>query len=381
MKLFDVYPLLPVKPVSASGRTVTDENGVNYLDLYGGHAVISIGHSHPLYVERLTNQLHQIAFYSNAVENPLQETLAAKLGAISGYPDYSLFLCNSGAEANENALKLASFHNGRKKIVAFSGSFHGRTSAAVAATYDRSINAPVNLQHDVVFLPLNDFEKAAAEINETVCAVIIEGIQGVAGIIEPSDEFLQLLRAKCDASGAVLILDEVQSGVGRTGDFFAHQRSGIRPDLITMAKGLGNGFPIGAVLIAPGFEAKHGLLGTTFGGSYLACSAALAVLEIMEKESLMTNARLVGHLLKTQLEQIPGVTEVRGRGLMLGIGLKENCSPVRNRLLKEEKIFTGSSSCKKTLRLLPPLSLTLAESEQFLQSFSFILQKQPETVS
>lgn len=381
MKLFDVYPLLPVKPVSASGRTVTDENGVNYLDLYGGHAVISIGHSHPLYVERLTNQLHQIGFYSNAVENPLQETLAKKLGAISGYPDYSLFLCNSGAEANENALKLASFHNGRKKIVAFSGSFHGRTSAAVAATYDRSINAPLNLQHEIVFLPLNDFEKAAAEINETVSAVIIEGIQGVAGIVEPSDEFLQLLRAKCDASGAVLILDEVQSGVGRTGDFFAHQRSGIRPDLITMAKGLGNGFPIGAVLIAPGFEAKHGLLGTTFGGSYLACSAALAVLEIIEKESLMTNARLIGHLLKKRLEQIPGVVEVRGRGLMLGIGLEENCSPVRNRLLKEEKIFTGSSSCKKTLRLLPPLSLTLAESEQFLEAFSFILQKQPETVS
>lgn len=381
MKLFDVYPLLPVKPVSASGRTVTDENGVNYLDLYGGHAVISIGHSHPLYVERLTNQLHQIGFYSNAVENPLQETLAAKLGAISGYPDYSLFLCNSGAEANENALKLASFQNGRKKIVAFSGSFHGRTSAAVAATYNRSINAPVNLQHEIVFLPLNDFEKAATEINETVCAVIIEGIQGVAGIVEPSDEFLQLLRAKCDASGAVLILDEVQSGVGRTGDFFAHQRSGIRPDLITMAKGLGNGFPIGAVLIAPGFEAKHGLLGTTFGGSYLACSAALAVLEIIEKESLMTNARLIGHLLKKRLEQIPGVVEVRGRGLMLGIGLEENCSAVRNRLLKEEKIFTGSSSCKKTLRLLPPLSLTLAESEQFLEAFSFILQKQPETVS
>lgn len=381
MKLFDVYPLLPVKPVSASGRTVTDENGVNYLDLYGGHAVISIGHSHPLYVERLTNQLHQIGFYSNAVENPLQETLAKKLGAISGYPDYSLFLCNSGAEANENALKLASFHNGRKKIVAFSGSFHGRTSAAVAATYDRSINAPLNLQHEIIFLPLNDFEKAAADIDETVCAVIIEGIQGVAGIAEPSDEFLQLLRAKCDASGAVLILDEVQSGVGRTADFFAHQRSGIRPDLITMAKGLGNGFPIGAVLIAPGFEAKHGLLGTTFGGSYLACSAALAVLEIIEKESLMTNARLIGHLLKKRLEQIPGVVEVRGRGLMLGIGLEENCSPVRNRLLKEEKIFTGSSSCKKTLRLLPPLSLTLAESEQFLEAFSFILQKQPETVS
>lgn len=381
MKLFDVYPLLPVKPVSASGRTVTDENGVKYLDLYGGHAVISIGHSHPLYVERLTNQLHQIGFYSNAVENPLQETLATKLGAISGYPDYSLFLCNSGAEANENALKLASFQNGRKKIIAFSGSFHGRTSAAVAATYDRSINAPVNLQHEIVFLPLNDFEKAATEINETVSAVIIEGIQGVAGIVEPSDEFLQLLRAKCDASGAVLILDEVQSGVGRTGDFFAHQRSGIRPDLITMAKGLGNGFPIGAVLIAPGFEAKHGLLGTTFGGSYLACSAALAVLEIIEKESLMTNARLIGHLLKKRLEQIPGVVEVRGRGLMLGIGLEENCSAVRNRLLKEEKIFTGSSSCKKTLRLLPPLSLTLAESEQFLEAFSFILQKQPETVS
>jgi acetylornithine aminotransferase len=380
MKPFDVYPLLPVKPVSASGHTVTDANGIAYLDLYGGHAVISVGHSHPLYVKRLTAQLNQIAFYSNAVQNPMQEELAEKLGAISGYPGYSLFLSNSGAEANENALKLASFHNGRKKIIAFTGSFHGRTSAAVAATNDPSIQAAINLQHEVEFLPLNDMEMTAAKIDETVCAVIIEGIQGVAGICEPTDEFFHLLRAKCDTTGAILVLDEVQSGVGRTGDFFAHQQSGIKPDLITMAKGLGNGFPIGATLIAPHFKAKYGLLGTTFGGSYLACAAALAVLEIIEKESLLTNARMVGQFLKKQLALVPGVKQVRGRGLMIGVELEESCAAVRQRLLTEEKIFTGSSSCKKTLRLLPPLNLPLSAAEQFIQSFTHIMQAQPAAV-
>lgn len=379
MKPFDVYPLLPVEPVSASGCIVTANDGQQYLDLYGGHAVISIGHSHPLYLERLCSQLHRIGFYSNAVQNSMQEHVSEKTGTISGYPDYRLFLCNSGAEANENALKLASFKNGRKKIIAFSGSFHGRTSAAVAATNDPSINSVLNQQHEIVFLPLNDSEAAENSIDENTCAVIIEGIQGVAGIIEPTDPFLQLLRTKCCETGAVLILDEIQSGCGRTGDYFAHRRSGIKPDLITVAKGIGNGFPMGAVLISPEFEARHGLLGTTFGGNYLACAAAIAVIEIMETESLMKNAEQTGSYLMTQLKNVPGVKDVRGRGLMIGIELHENCAAVRNRLLKEEFIFTGSASCKKTIRLLPPLSLTLKEAEQFIGSFSKIMMNQPAT--
>ncbi|HTL82708.1 MAG TPA: aminotransferase class III-fold pyridoxal phosphate-dependent enzyme, partial [Bacteroidia bacterium] len=270
MKTFDVYPLLKQTPVKAENCIVTCSDGKEYLDLYGGHAVISIGHSHTEYVKALSSQLGKIAFYSNAVQNPLQEKLAEKIGKISGYENYSLFLCNSGAEANENALKLASFQNGRKKIVAFAGSFHGRTSAAVAATNDLSINANLNLQHEVVFLPLNDPGAAEKNITEEVCAVIIEGIQGVGGVIEPTNEFLQLLRKKCTETNSILILDEIQSGCGRTGKYFAHQFSGIQPDLITMAKGIGNGFPVGAVLISPAFQAKHGLLGTTFGGNYLA---------------------------------------------------------------------------------------------------------------
>lgn len=378
MKPFDVYPLLPVEPVSATGCTVHASNGKNYLDLYGGHAVISVGHSHPLYLERMCNQLHQIGFYSNAVQNSLQIEFAEKFGAISGYPDYNLFLCNSGAEANENGFKLASFQNGRKKIIAFSGSFHGRTSAAVAATNDSSINAVLNQQHEIQFVPLNDFSAAESAIDENTCAVIIEGIQGVAGIAEPSDAFLQMLREKCSASGAILILDEIQSGCGRTGNYFAHQRSGIRPDLITVAKGIGNGFPMGAVLISPDFKAKYGMLGTTFGGNYLACAAGIAVIEIMEKESLMKNAELIGSFLIRQLKSIPGIKEVRGRGLMIGIELEENCAAVRNRLLNEELIFTGSASCKKTIRLLPPLSISLKEAEQFVKSFSTVMH--PQTV-
>lgn len=376
MKPFDVYPLLPVNPVSASGAIVTDEHGKTYLDFYGGHAVISVGHSHPHYKQKLKTQLDKIAFYSNAVQNPLQEELAEKLGRISGCPDYALFLCNSGAEANENALKLASFHTGRKKIVAFKGSFHGRTSAAVAATDDAKINSVLNLQHEVVFISLEDFEAAAAAIDETVAAVIVEGIQGVAGIVEPSREFLSFLRKKCNAAGAVLILDEVQSGCGRTGDFFAHTAMSVQPDLVTMAKGLGNGFPVGAVLIAPHFNAKHGLLGTTFGGNYLACTAAIAVLEIMEAESLLSNARLLGQFLSNELAKIPGVKQVRGRGLMLGIELADDCGPVRKKLLEEKQIFTGSSSCKKTLRLLPPLNVTLAQCEQFIEAFSAVMEYQ-----
>lgn len=379
MKPFDVYPLLPVQPVRASGAIVTGADGIDYLDLYGGHAVISIGHSHPHFTDALKQQLERLAFYSNAVQNPQQEELAERMGKISGYEDYSLFLCNSGAEANENALKLASFHNGRKKIVAFTGSFHGRTSSAVAATNDVSIQAPLNQQHEITFIAMNDAEAAVETIDEETCAVIIEGIQGVAGIMEPSDEFLQLLQERCKQTGAVLILDEVQSGCGRTGDYFAHQQSGIRPSLITMAKGIGNGFPVGALLISPEFKARHGLLGTTFGGSYLACTAALAVIDVIETESLMTNARQIGHYLIAQLSGMSGVKEVRGRGLMIGVELEMPCAPVRTALLTQHHIFTGSSSCKKTLRLLPPLGITLQQAEQFVRAFSTILKKEPAT--
>ncbi len=379
MKTFDVYPLLSVTPVSAKGAILTDEKGIEHLDFYGGHAVISVGHSHPHYVNSLKTQLDKIAFYSNAVQNPLQEILAEKLGKISGYENHSLFLCNSGAEANENALKLASFHNERKKIIAFEGSFHGRTSAAVAATNDLSINAKINLQHEVEFIPLNDFEMADKKIDETVSAVIIEGIQGVAGVVEPTEEFLQFISKKCKETGSILILDEVQSGCGRTGDFFAHKKSGITPDLITMAKGLGNGFPIGAVLIAPHFKAKHGLLGTTFGGNYLACVAAISVLEIIKTESLQKNSEVIGHFLHSEISKIHGVKKVSGRGLMIGVTLEENCALVRNQLLNEHHIFTGSSSCKKTLRLLPPLNITIQQAETFVKSFSSVMKKQLTT--
>jgi acetylornithine/N-succinyldiaminopimelate aminotransferase len=376
MKTFNVYPLLPVTPVSAKGATVTDEKGIDYLDFYGGHAVISVGHSHPHFVKSLKNQLDKIAFYSNAVQNPLQEILAEKLGKISSYEDYSLFLCNSGAEANENALKLASFQNGRKKVIAFEGSFHGRTSAAVAATNDLSINANLNLQHEVIFIPLNDFETADKMIDESICAVIIEGIQGVAGVIAPSDEFFQFLETKCKSTGTILILDEVQSGCGRTGNYFAHSKSGIRPDLISMAKGIGNGFPVGGIFIAPHFKAKHGLLGTTFGGSYLACAAAISVIEIMETESLMKNSEMIGNYLIREISKMPGVKNVSGRGLMIGVTLEENCADVRTTLLNAHHIFTGSSSCKKTLRLLPPLSITIQQAEIFISAFSSVLQNQ-----
>lgn len=379
MKLFDVYPLLPVTPVHAQGAEITAENGKKYLDLYGGHAVISIGHSHPHYVAELTAQLQKIGFYSNAVQNPLQEKLAARLGEVSGMNAFNLFLCNSGAEANENALKLASFVNGRKKVIAFHGSFHGRTSAAVAATYDAKIVSPLNSNHEVEFLPLNDFEAASKAIDDTVCAVIIEGIQGVSGIHVPADDFLQHLRACCSKHGALLILDEVQSGVGRSGKFFAFQQSGIRPDLVTMAKGLGNGFPVGAVLIAPEIEAKHGMLGTTFGGNYLACVAALAVLDVWQNENLATHAESEGQWLIEQLQGIEGIKSIRGRGLMLGIELDFPCAKVRTILLEEHQIFTGSAACKNTIRLLPPLNVSRTQLEQFVTALSATLSsvKQP----
>jgi acetylornithine/N-succinyldiaminopimelate aminotransferase len=377
MKPFDVYPLYNIEPVKASGSWITDKTGQRYLDFYGGHAVISVGHSHPHYVRRLNAQLKNIAFYSNAVQNSLQEKLAEKLGVMSGYENYALFLCNSGAEANENALKLASFQNNRKKIVAFSGSFHGRTSAAVAATDDSSLIAALNAQHDIAILPFNNSAALETQLDETVCAVIIEGIQGVGGIQVPDHKFLQRLRELCDVHGIVLILDEVQSGYGRTGLFFAHQFAGIQPDLITIAKGMANGFPAGGVLIAPHFEARHGLLGTTFGGNHLACAAALAVLEIMETENLLENAQQMGDYLASRLKTMPGVKNVRGRGLMIGINTAANGAAIRKRLLDEHRIFTGFSGDKQTIRLLPALTIGQTEADFFLDAFSTVLQTKP----
>ncbi|WP_161887776.1 aspartate aminotransferase family protein [Pontibacter russatus] len=376
MNLFDVYPLFDIAPVKAKGAYLWDENGRRYLDLYGGHAVISIGHSHPHYLKRIARQLYDIGFYSNSVQMPLQQELAEKLGRLSGYPDYELFLCNSGAEANENALKLASFHTGRKKVIAFKGAFHGRTSAAVAVTDNPAIQAPINETDNVVFLPLNDinaFKESLQTHGPELAAVIIEGMQGVGGVHVPEKAFLQEIAAGCEQAGALLILDEVQTGYGRTGKFFAHQHAGIQPDLITIAKGMGNGFPIGGVLINPKIEAKHGLLGTTFGGNYLACVAALAVLEVMEEEKLMENAQHMGNRLIQELRQLPGVREVRGEGLMIGVELEEPCAPIRKQLLAEHGIFTGSSSDKNTLRLLPPLCIGAREVDTFLSAFESIL--------
>ncbi|TND07777.1 MAG: acetylornithine aminotransferase [Bacteroidetes bacterium] len=376
MKPFDVYPLFDIEPVKAAGSWLWDKSGNKYLDFYGGHAVISVGHAHPHYTARLKSQLEKISFYSNAVQNSLQEELAEKLGRFSGYPDYSLFLCNSGAEANENALKLASFRNGRKKIIAFGNSFHGRTSAAVAATHDPSITTSINRQHEVKFLPFDDEALAAMNIGSDVCAVIIEGIQGVGGIREPAATFLKKLRELCDRHQAVLILDEVQSGYGRTGKFFAHQFAEIGPDLITVAKGMGNGFPIGGVLISPAFEAKHGLLGTTFGGNHLACAAGLAVLEIMEKEKLVEHAQQTGETLMEKIRSIDGIKEVRGKGLMIGLETEAPAALVRKTLLEKYRIFTGSSGDKKTIRLLPPLNTGKTEVDYFLSALSAVTASQ-----
>lgn len=377
MKLFDVYPLLPITPVSASGCYVTDNLGTQYLDFYGGHAVISIGHNHPHYNELLQEQIRKIAFYSNAVINPMQEELAHRLGKISGKNSYQLFLCNSGAEANENALKLASFVNGRKKIVAFTGSFHGRTSAAVAATDDPSISSFLNSQHEIKFCQLNDFDEAELMIDDDTCAVIIEGIQGVAGVVEPEDEFLQHIELLCQKTGALLILDEVQSGCGRTGNYFAHQRSGIDPDMITIAKGIGNGFPIGAVLIAPHIQPKHGLLGTTFGGNYLACAAAMAVIDVMEKENMMVHNSEFGQWLISKLHGIDGVKSVSGNGLMIGVKFDQTVAPIRKQILKDHHIFTGSSSDPNTIRLLPPYCITDADAKKVINAFQQITIPQP----
>ncbi len=373
MKLFDVYPLFDITPVRGDGIYLYDDKGQQYMDLYGGHAVISIGHSHPHYVQMLEQQLHQIGFYSNSVKIPQQQELANKMGALSGYDDYHLFLCNSGAEANENALKLASFHNGRKKVIAFDGSFHGRTSLAVAATNDASIQAAVNDNANITFLPWNDEDALRMAIDDDVAAVIIEGIQGVGGVKIPSVSFLKSLRSLCDQYGVSLILDEIQSGYGRSGHFFAHQYAGIRADMVTMAKGMGNGFPVAGVLISDKYKARHGMLGTTFGGNYLACAAAIAVLDVIQQESLIGNATKVGSHLIEKLRGLPGVREVRGMGLMIGIELDVPCAPLRQKLLEDYHIFTGTSSNKNTLRVLPPLTLTQTQTDIFLSALSSCL--------
>ena len=374
MTLFNVYSLNPVEPVRGKGCFVYNAAGTEYLDLYGGHAVISIGHAQPDYVKAISEQAARLGFYSNSVENSLQTALAEKLGRASGYGDYSLFLCNSGAEANENALKLASFQTGRAKVLAFSKAFHGRTSGAVAATDNPSIRSPFNGTPNVEFTPLNDLEAARAKLaTREFAAVIIEGIQGVSGIHCPTDEFLRGLRAAATETGTQLVLDEIQSGYGRTGRFFAHQWAGIRPDLITMAKGMGNGFPIGGVLIAPHFEARPGLLGTTFGGSHLACAAAIAVLDVMEREKLVENAADTGEYLLGELRKADGPKEIRGRGLMIGIEIDGSGAEFRKKLLFGKHVFTGGAGAS-TVRLLPALCLTRELADRFLDAFDATLR-------
>lgn len=376
MDLFNVYPVNPINIVKAAGSTVWDEQGNEYLDLYGGHAVISIGHTHPHYVKRITEQLNQIGFYSNSIEIPIQKQLAQLLGEVSGKQDYHLFLCNSGAEANENALKLASFYNGRKKVIAFTKAFHGRTSLAVAATDNPSIVAPVNQTDNIIFLPFNDeaalqaaFDSYGAEIS----SVIIEGIQGVGGIREASKSFLQLIRSLTNQYDAVYIADSVQCGYGRTGEFYSHDWAGVQADIYTMAKGIGNGFPLGAISIAPKFKASYGLLGTTFGGNHLACAAAVAVLEVMKQDNLMANAAEVGAYLIEELGEIDQILEVRGRGLMIGIELPADLAHVKKDLLAINKIFTGEAK-PNVIRLLPALNITKAHADQFLTALKERLQ-------
>ncbi len=367
MKLFDVYSLYDIEPVKGSGNHVYTQDGTEYLDLYGGHAVISVGHAHPKYVDAVSNQVANLGFYSNSVLNSLQTKLAEKLGKASGYDDYSLFLCNSGAEANENAMKLASFATGRSKILAFGHAFHGRTSGAVAATDNANIQAPFNKTPNVEFIPLNDIEAVKTALSsKDFAAVIIEGIQGVAGIYEPTTEFMQALAKECKETGTLLILDEIQSGYGRSGKFFAHQHHDVKPDIITCAKGIANGFPMGAVLISPDIEAKKGMLGTTFGGNHLACAAAIAVLDIIEDENLIENAAAVGTYLIDELRKIPQISDVRGRGLMIGFEVDGfTGSDLRKKLLFDHHIFTGGAG-KMTVRLLPALNLSQNDAEKFI---------------
>ena len=367
MNLFDVYPLYNITPVKAVDCTITDENGVEYLDLYSGHGVISIGHTQPHYVAKLKEQLDNIGFYSNAIQNPLQVELAQKLGELSGYDDYSLFLCSSGAEANENALKLASFHNEKSRVIAFDNSFHGRTSAAVAVTDNKKIVAPINAQQVVTFLPLNQIDLVETELQKgDVCTVIIEGIQGVGGLDEGTTEFFQALEKLCKQYEAVLILDEVQSGYGRSGKFFAHQYHNIKADIICLAKGMGNGFPIGGILIAPHFKASYGLLGTTFGGSHLACAAGIAVLDVIKSEKLMDNVNAVSEYFMKAIQQVPEIIKVKGKGLMLGVEFDFDVSALRKKMIVEKHIFTGSANNKNLLRILPPLTITTAAIDTFI---------------
>jgi acetylornithine aminotransferase len=367
MKPFDVFPRWPIEPVRAQGCKIYDKNGVEYLDFYGGHAVISIGHAHPKYVSKLTEQVNKIGFYSNSVQIPLQDEYAEKLGQASGYPDYSVFMVNSGAEANENALKLAAFYNRRKKMVAFQNAFHGRTAAAVRVTDIAKYWTSNVMDLETVFLPWNDIEAVRETLQKgDVSSVIIEGIQGIGGIIVPDSQFLQQLHQVCEETDTVLILDEIQSGYGRTGKFFAHQYAGIRPDIITIAKGMGNGFPVSGMLIAPKFQAVHGQLGTTFGGNHLACAATIAVLEVMEEENLVENAARIGDYLMSELKQFPQIREVRGRGLMIGLEFDEPIKPLRDRLLFEQHVFTGATGTH-VFRLLPPLCLSKELAEEFLQ--------------
>lgn len=373
MKLFDVYPLFDLEIVSGKGCKVYDTNGTEYLDLYGGHAVIAIGHSHPYYLAKFKEQADKLIFYSNSVINSLQRELAAKLGEVSGYEDYSLFLVNSGAEANENALKLASFHTGRKRVVSFKKAFHGRTSAAVKVTDNPKIVSPVNDGMDVTFIEFGDVDGLKRELAANdVCAVIMEGIQGVGGIRIPDDEFMRTVRTLTEETGTMLILDEIQSGYGRSGKFFAHQFAGIRPDLITVAKGIANGYPMSGVLISPVFKPVYGMLGTTFGGNQLGCVAALAVLDIIKNENLIENAAKVGAFLMDKLAEIPGIKELRGRGLMIGMEFDYDIKELRKRLLFEQHVFTGVSGTN-VIRLLPPLVLSMDEAAEFIDRFKKLL--------
>uniref|UniRef100_UPI003217567A aspartate aminotransferase family protein n=1 Tax=uncultured Draconibacterium sp. TaxID=1573823 RepID=UPI003217567A len=378
MKLFDVYPLFNITPVKAEGCYVWDSEGKKYLDLYGGHAVISIGHSHPTYVEKISSQLSQIGFYSNSVQNPLQKELAEKLGVVSGCEDYQLFLCNSGAEANENAIKLASFITGKKKIISFKKGFHGRTSAAVSITDNPKIIAPVNESSNAIILPFNDIEATEEALRKgDVAAVIVEGIQGIGGIHVPDERFLTELKKLTEKYVAVLVLDEIQSGYGRSGKFFAYQYADVKPDMITMAKGMGNGFPIGGVLIQPEIEPWFGMLGTTFGGNHLACAAAIAVLDVIQQEKLVENSQKTGNYLMEKLAAMDGDFEIRGKGLMIGMEFKTPIKEIRQKLLHEYGIFTGVSG-QNIIRLLPPLSLSIGQADEFLNAFAEVLHSLAE---